>query len=111
MNDKSKIDKILNQIYTKGTYDKCQGYKELIHLLNCLKETTRAVLEKELTKSKDSGWIDAEKEKPIDNGAYLVILKTWALSQHCKRWAGVGEPEIAIYHEDFPYGWSARGSL
>ena len=59
-------------------------------------------------------WIDATKSVPPDNKhpvGYLTILQTLAKAQHCKRWAGMGCPEITYYHQGWPSGWNARGSL
>lgn len=60
-------------------------------------------------------WINARKQSPPENTspvAYLVILDTEARAQHCKVWAGIGEPEIARFCSLWkPYPWSARGML
>lgn len=57
-------------------------------------------------------WHDAKTISPPRNGRYLVILETVSPVRHCKRWAGMGKPEIGHYHTDYPnYKWSGRGTL
>ena len=63
----------------------------------------------------NQNWIDARKTLPPLNELpkrYLVILDTKSPAQHCKDWAGRGEPEIAEFFSQWtPYPWMARGSL
>jgi hypothetical protein len=59
-------------------------------------------------------WIDARKTPPPPSEwptRYLVILDTESPAQHCKTWAGMGEPEIASFCSQWSYPWNARGSL
>lgn len=56
-------------------------------------------------------WISAEERLPEKDGRYLTILKSGARSNHAKRWAGMGEPEVTFYCESWPSKWNGRGQL
>lgn len=56
-------------------------------------------------------WRDVNKELPEKDGNYLCILKSGARANHCKTWAGMGEPEIVYFCNDWDFKWNARGTL
>lgn len=61
-------------------------------------------------------WIDAEEQDPPYteySKRYLVILKSNAIKNHAKDFAGCGEPEIAWWCNNYegPYKWNCRGTL
>jgi hypothetical protein len=62
-----------------------------------------------------SAWINVEDKMPEKTGRYLTILKTGARAQHCKTWAGMGDPETALFdkdrHDDGKHPWFCRGTL
>jgi len=64
---------------------------------------------------KNENWISSETPPPYTKipKSYLVILKSTALAQHAKAFAGCGKPEIASWCNEYvgTYKWNCRGSL
>jgi hypothetical protein len=56
-------------------------------------------------------WISVKDKLPEKDGSYLCVLKSGARSNHCKTWAGMGEPEIVYFCNDWHFKWNARGTL
>ena len=60
-------------------------------------------------------WYDATKVKPPVNGKYIAILETKSPNHDSQSWAGIGEPEIVSYNDNYDTSplnnWTSRGSL
>lgn len=61
------------------------------------------------------GWTDADRVNPEKcefPTPYLVVLDCGRTTvDHCKRWGGMGIPEVAFFYQGWDYPWNARGGL